>query len=133
LVTQAARAAGAHVLFHKVICRVPAGTRTFGRPAFTHLLCFSRAGRVPDDTGIPDVVTDPGRQIWARAMGLRACAAAVGYVVKHDRADVVVDPFCGRGTVLAVACALGRAAVGVERSPKRCDQSRALQVHASDL
>src|SRR5438128_1691877 len=32
-------------------------------------------------------------------------------------ADLVVDPFCGSGTVLVEACGLGRAAVGVDASP----------------
>jgi tRNA G10 N-methylase Trm11 len=46
---------------------------------------------------------------------------------------VVFDPFCGVGTVLAVANALGVDALGVELSRKRCEQSRTLRVRADEL
>jgi tRNA G10 N-methylase Trm11 len=41
---------------------------------------------------------------------------------------VVVDPFCGVGTVLAVANAHGLDALGVEKHRKRAEQARALLV-----
>jgi tRNA G10 N-methylase Trm11 len=41
---------------------------------------------------------------------------------------VVVDPFCGFGTVLAVANALGLDAVGVDVSPRMCRRARTLQI-----
>jgi tRNA G10 N-methylase Trm11 len=41
---------------------------------------------------------------------------------------VVVDPFCGRGTVLAVANAMGFDALGVDLGAKRCRAARALVV-----
>jgi tRNA G10 N-methylase Trm11 len=44
-----------------------------------------------------------------------------------------LDPFCGVGTVLAVANALGLDALGVERSTKRCEQARQLTVAAGEL
>jgi hypothetical protein len=40
----------------------------------------------------------------------------------------VVDPFCGRGTVLAVANAMGFDAIGVDLSAKRCRAARAFVV-----
>jgi tRNA G10 N-methylase Trm11 len=45
----------------------------------------------------------------------------------------VFDPFCGVGTVLAVANALGLDALGVEKSRKRCEQARALTVTTAEL
>ena len=41
---------------------------------------------------------------------------------------VVIDPFCGQGTVLAVANELGMDALGVELSRKRCRQALKLRV-----
>ena len=41
LVQQGAYAAGARLLWHKIVCRAPAGQATFGRPGYAHLLCFS--------------------------------------------------------------------------------------------
>ncbi len=49
----------------------------------------------------------------------------------HVRRRTVVDPFCGHGTVLAVANALGLDAVGVELSRKRAQKARSLRVAAS--
>jgi tRNA/tmRNA/rRNA uracil-C5-methylase (TrmA/RlmC/RlmD family) len=49
------------------------------------------------------------------------------------REPVVVDPFCGVGTVLAVANTLGLGAIGVERNRKRAEEARALVVRAEEL
>lgn len=133
LVVRAAEDAHAHVLFHKVVCRREPGKLTFGRPGYTHLLAVSRAAVVPDVLPLPDVIVDPGRQPWVRAMGIRAAAHAVRYVRDHLPTTTVLDPFCGVGTVLAAANALGLDAVGVEKARKRCERARALVVRADEL
>ena len=133
LVVRAAEDAGAHVLFHKVICRRQPGLLTFGRPGYTHLIAVSRAMKCPDVLPIPDVVVDAGRLTWVRAMGIRAAAHAVRFARDHVRAGTIFDPFCGVGTVLAVANALGLDALGVERSAKRCAQARLLTVASDEL
>ena len=43
-------------------------------------------------------------------------------------ARTICDPFCGHGTVLAVANALGLSAIGVDLSRKRVRKARALRV-----
>lgn len=133
LVVRAAEDAGARVLFHKIICRRPPGLPTFGRPGFTHLIAVSRTFRCPDELPIPDVIVDPGRAPWVRAMGIRAAAHAVRFVRDQAQAQVVLDPFCGVGTIPAVANALGLSAIGVELSRKRAEQARELQIHAAEL
>jgi hypothetical protein len=133
LVIRAAEDAGAHVLFHKVICRRPPGLLTFGRPGYTHLIAVSRAMKCPDVLPIPDVVVDGGRLPWVRAMGIRAAAHAVRFARDQAKAAMLFDPFCGVGTVLAVANALGLDALGVEQSRKRCEQARVLTVDPGEL
>ena len=133
LVTRAAEDAGARILFHKIVCRRPPGMLTYGRPGFTHLIAVSRALRCPDVLPLPDVIVDAGPQKWVRAMGVRAAAHAVRFAKEQAGATVVFDPFCGVGTVLAVANALGLDALGVEQARKRSEQARALVVHASEL
>ena len=133
LVIRAAEDAGAQVLFHKIVCRRPPGMLTMGRPGYTHLIAVSRAMRCPEVLPIPDVIADAGRQPWVRAMGVRAAAHAVQFARDHVGAKTVFDPFCGVGTVLAVANALGLDALGVEKSKKRCEQSRELVVSAGEL
>jgi hypothetical protein len=87
----------------------------------------------PDVLPIPDVIADAGRAPWVRAMGVRAAAHAVRFARDHVKARTVFDPFCGVGTVLAVANALGLDALGVEKSRKRCEQARALTVGPAEL
>ena len=133
MVVRAAEDAEAHVLFHKIVCRRPPGMATAGRPGFTHLIAVSRALKCPDVLPIPDVIVDAGRLPWVRAMGIRAAAHAVRFVRDHANARIVFDPFCGVGTTLAVANALGLDALGVEKARKRCEQSRELTVERSEI
>lgn len=133
LVIRAAEDAGARVLFHKVVCRRPAGTLTQGRPGFTHFIAVSRAMRCPDVLPIPDVIADAGPSLWVRAMGVRAAALAVRFARDQVGAKLIFDPFCGVGTVPAVANALGLDALGIELARKRCEQSRLQSVSLGDL
>ncbi len=133
MVIRAAEDAGARVLFHKVVCRRPPGMLTQGRPGFTHLVAVSRALQCPDALPIPDVIVDAGRSLWVRAMGVRAAAHAVRFAKDQVGAKVIFDPFCGVGTIPAVANALGLDALGVELSRKRCEQSRKQIVKRVDL
>jgi hypothetical protein len=126
LVLTGAERAGARLLWHKVVCRVPAGTTTYGRPAYAHLLCLSRGLRLAPGQSSPDVLPRLGQMTWARAMGREACDAVARFLLAHTGCRTVVDPFCGLGTMLAVANLHGLSAVGVERSPRRAMKARAL-------
>ena len=107
---------------------------------FTHLLCFAKCGsgtlRVGcgdadgvTDLGstIPDVVargSKPGNlRKGACCMGVGATAAVVKWAQRRLKVETVIDPFCGAGTVLAVANAYGLHAIGVDISPKRIRQA----------
>lgn len=120
-----ADAAGSSLLWHKIVSRVPPGQTTFGRPAYAHLLCVSRNRRLAAGTSTPDVLPALGEMTWSRAMGSEACAAAVRFVASIG-ARCVVDPFCGLGSVLAVANAQGLDAIGVELSKRRARKARGL-------
>jgi hypothetical protein len=133
LVVRAAEDAGAHVLFHKIVCRRQPGLLTFGRPGYTHLIAVSRAMKCPNELPIPDLIVDAGRLTWVRAMGIRAAAHAVRFARDEVHATSILDPFCGVGTVLAVANAMGLRAIGVEQSKKRSEQARALIIEPREL
>jgi hypothetical protein len=128
LVSRAAEATRCETLWHKVVCRRPPGTVTFGRPAYSHLLCFSRGVRVELGRATADVLPEAGEVTWTRGMGVQACLVACRFILEHTATRTVVDPFCGHGTALAVANALGLDAVGVELSRKRAKKARALKV-----
>jgi hypothetical protein len=133
MVVRGAEQAGARVLFHKIVCRRPPGMLTRGRPGFTHLIGVSRTLRCPDGVPIPDVISDAGRILWVRAMGVRAAAHAVRFARDQAGAKLIFDPFCGVGTIPAVANALGLDALGIELAKKRCEQSRTQIVTEGDL
>jgi len=123
LVMCGADAAGSHALWHKIVCRVAPGTTTFGRPAYTHFICTSRARRLAPGASTPDVLPELGDMTWSRAMGAAACEAAVAFAASIG-ARVIVDPFCGLGSVLAAAHARGLGAIGVELSRRRAAKAR---------
>lgn len=130
LVQLAARETGSSLLFHKIVCRAPAGTITPGRPAYAHLLCFSRALTLPAERSahFADVLPSMGKMTWTRAMGLAACTATCDFLRAATQTRVVVDPFCGVGTMLAAANAYGFDAIGVELSAKRAARARELHL-----
>lgn len=125
LCSRAAEDAGAASLFHKIVCRRPPGTVTYGRPAYSHLLAFSRGVRLDLARATPDVLEKAGESPWTRGMGEDACRLACRFVLDNTNTRTVVDPFCGKGTVLGVANALGLSAIGVEISRKRARQAQA--------
>jgi hypothetical protein len=124
MVMQAADAEAARLVWHKIVCRRPAGTSTWGRASYSHMLCFTR-GEVPAvQAASPDVLPDAGETSWARGMGTAAGEAACRYLEKHTQTRRIVDPFCGRGSVLAVANHTGFEVIGIELSKKRCKAAR---------
>ena len=128
LVQRAAELEGATLVWHKIVCRSPPGSIAIGRPSYSHMLCFTRAPRgIPLRPG-PDVLPSAGLMTWSRATGVEACRVACKYLRDETETRVVVDPFCGRGTVLAVANALGLDAIGVDLGAKRCRVARNLEL-----
>jgi hypothetical protein len=126
LIQRAAEEAGATLRWHRIVCRKAPGTRSLGRPSYSHLVCV---GMTPhkDSKVLPDVLPDAGEMPWSRAMGVEACRLACEYLLAETDTQTVVDPFCGKGTLLAVANAMGLDAIGVEMSKKRCRAARNLE------
>ncbi len=127
LVADAACAERMSLLFHKIVCRLPPGTPTSGRASYAHLVGFARTPR-PPRRATADVLPDGGFVPGARAMGVNACRAACELVRHETPTRTVVDPFCGWGTVLAVANAVGLDAIGVDHSARMCKKARLLRV-----
>ena len=127
LVAAAADDARMTLLFHKIVCRVPPGSATSGRAGYAHLLGYARGVRPPRGASA-DVLPDGGFVPGPRAMGVNACLAACEVVRRDTPTRTVVDPFCGWGTVLAVANAVGLDAVGVDLSARMCKKARTLEL-----
>ncbi|HEX6764012.1 MAG TPA: hypothetical protein VF103_01015 [Polyangiaceae bacterium] len=133
LVQRAADELGATLVFHKIVCRAPPGTPSNGRASYSHLLCFSKRSRFVPSVPGPDVLADAGYMSWSKATGERACALACRFLIDETETRVVVDPFCGRGTVLAVANAFGFSAIGVDSSARACRAARRLVARMVDV
>lgn len=110
------------MLWHK-ICLVRAlNSLSRGRPSYSHLVCFGKGAdiKIPDIYCTPDVF-DRGDMLWPKGIGLNAALVGCSYIKNCVKADCIIDPFCGVGTVLAVASAIGMThTIGVDLSPKRC-------------
>jgi hypothetical protein len=130
LCQKAAESLGHELLWHKIICRVQPGKVTFGRPAYSHILCFSKGVRIHDlGNSTPDVIPEIGEKTWERGMGLEACLMIGKFITTHTTTKTLVHPFCGQGAMLAVANGLGLRGIGIERSPKRAEIARVLTVN----
>jgi hypothetical protein len=128
LLLSAAQASGHHLVWHKIVCRTAPGSVSPGRVGYSHLLCFAREVRPAFRHALPDVLPSPGFEPSRKAMGVEACALAVRFALAETNVRTIVDPFCGRGTALAVANAFGLDAVGVDRSERCCRAARKLNV-----
>ena len=133
LVQRAAEGAAVPLLFHKIVCRKPAGSLTFGRASYSHLLAYSRGVRPPPQRATADVLPDGGHQASAKSMGLTACLDACRFIARETTTATIVDPFCGYGTVLAVANAIGLDAIGVDLSTRMVRRARTLTVEGDAL
>jgi tRNA G10 N-methylase Trm11 len=61
-------------------------------------------------------------------MGLEACLMAAKFIHDQTPSKTLINPFCGEGSMLAAANFLGLEAIGIERSPKRAEKARVLQI-----
>ena len=61
-------------------------------------------------------------------MGLDCCCAGARFLKDVAGAQLLVDPFCGHGTMLAMANAIGLNSLGVEISKRRCMRAKSLNL-----
>lgn len=126
LCQKAAERLGHRTLWHKIICRSPAGTTTFGRPSYSHILCFSKCLTLDIGKSTADVLPDMGDKSWERGMGLNACLVIARFIKEQTSTRHIINPFCGMGSMLAAANSMELTATGIERSPKRAERARRL-------
>jgi DNA methylase len=123
LLCNTAGSLGLRLLWHKIVLRNPVGAINLFRPSYLHMLAFSKALRSGNPS--PDVI-EAGKTIYRNAMGVNAATIAVRFAIKMAKARTIYDPFCGRGTVLAVANALDCNSVGYDVDEEECVYARQL-------
>jgi hypothetical protein len=129
LIIDAAAREGAGLIWHKVAIRRGIGKIDLYRPGFSHLIAVGRNARSGAST--PDVL-DAGRALYRNGIGVEVARLAVEFASGKGRRPVV-DPFCGRGTIPAVADALGVETVGIDIDPEQARASEALRLSLADL
>jgi hypothetical protein len=122
MVMRAAAETGATLVGHKICLRRGVGKVDLHRPGYTHLLFFN--GRPGAAT--PDVI-ERGQVVYPNGIGVAAARAGLLWI-KGQGASAVADPFCGRGTIPALANALGMDAVGVDIDPAQCEFAKKLKI-----
>lgn len=130
MIQKVAEELGHELLFHKIACRYNAGTITFGRPAYSHILCFSKSLRLDPAKNSADVLPELGDKSWVRGMGIEACLMIAKFLKEQTSTEILIHPFCGEGSQLAAANFYGLKAIGIERGTKRAEKAGRLQISA---
>lgn len=124
-VLASAGSAGYHVLWHKIALRRSPGKLDLYRPTYSHVIAVGPPG-TRGGKATPDVF-DRGHVLYANGMGWAAATLAVEFVGKYATRGVpVVNPYCGRGTVLAAAEAAGLPAIGIDNDPAQVEYARSV-------
>jgi len=132
LCSLAAQEVGACMLWHKIALRNQVGVVRLKQPGYTHMCCYASppSGEMYSLEACrtcPDVL-DRGDMSWSKGTGVQAAWHVIKWLKEAIGTDELVDPFCGVGTIPAVAQFLGLRAAGVEISKKRCRQARNLTI-----
>lgn len=123
LLFNASRIHGLRVIWHKIALRRQVDCVDLFRPTYTHLIAFSRRCKVGSTT--PDVI-HRGTTLYKNGMGVEAARVAVQFAGRTSK--TIIDPFCGRGTVLAVAEEEGFDAIGIDIDPEQVEFARTVQI-----
>lgn len=125
LIMRAADAEGRQLVWHKIALRRDAGKIDLRRPGYSHLICFGDE-KVTAGKATPDVF-NMGGQLYPNGTGIQAATVALQAALRHG--PRVCDPFCGRGTIPAIAEALGfEKVIGVDIDPAQAAAAKATRL-----
>lgn len=122
LIIAAAQASGFRLLWHKIVLRREPGHIDIHRPGFTNLVAIGGADCRPG-AATPDVM-HRGHMLYPDAMGFIPARLAIEFAASAGLP--IVDPFCGRGTVPAIADALGLETIGIDIDAEQCAHAQSL-------
>jgi hypothetical protein len=112
---------GQRVLWHKIALRRQVGAIDIHRPTYSHLIAVGGPLCRPG-SATPDVF-ERGRTLYPNGMGFHAAYRALQYLETQGH-GTVYNPFCGMGTVLALADVMGMDSVGIDNDPLMVGASR---------
>lgn len=118
-------AKGHRLLWHKIALRQAVGSVSLFRPTYSHMLAFSREGKV--GKALPDVI-DAGKFLWSNGMGVNAAKFMASYASRFGKS--LIDPFCGEGTIIAAAELYGMNSLGIDIDARCCAAARKVRIVA---
>lgn len=117
LLSECARENGFKMVWHKIqLLREVDGTDLY-RPTYSHMLCYTVNGT--SGAAFPDVLP-VSRRLYKNGTPIEAARRSLLFIKQYNKKSTkVVDPFVGRGTIPAIANALGMDAVGIDIDPSQ--------------
>lgn len=112
---------GYKLVLSKIVLKQKPNTTNLFRPTYTNLFAFSKKIKTSKPT--PDVI-ECGKMLYKNAMGFNAVKCCIDYLNAKKVDGVIVDPFCGMGSVLKISNELGFDAIGVDILQEMVDKSR---------
>lgn len=106
------------MLWHKIVLRRNVDATDLHRPTYSHMLCFSINGNPGAAT--PDVIP-VSKSLYENGTPFEAAKRAIEFIkVNNKKGTTIIDPFVGKGTIIAMANAFGLDAIGIDIDPKQC-------------
>ena len=103
---------GMKIIWHKIVLHRDVNSTNLHRPTYAHMLCYSKLGST--GAAFPDVIP-VSYALYKNGTPVEAAVRAVKFIKDNNKHDTtIIDPFVGRGTILAVANNLGLRAVGID-------------------
>ena len=115
---------GINMVWHKIALRVNVGKSDIFRPGYSHMLCFSKKGKIKPI--MPDVI-ERGEITYDNAFGMDAVKMVMEFL-KTNRVKHITDPFVGSGTTAAIANAMGMEATGLDIDRAQCKKAEKLVI-----
>jgi hypothetical protein len=117
MLTELAYSHGLKMVWHKIVLHRPLGSTNLYRPCYAHMLCYTYTGK--PGAAFSDVLP-VSEKLYENGTPLGAAEAAVKFIKDNNKkSTLIVDPFVGRGTVVAIANRFGLDAIGIDIDPKQ--------------
>ena len=102
---------GFNKIFSKIVLKKEPNKIDLFRPTYTNLFAFSK--KIKSGKATPDVIYS-GKMIYKNAMGFNAVKSCIEFLNNKKIKDTVIDPFCGRGSVIHICNKLGFDSIGID-------------------
>ena len=112
---------GYNNIFNKIVLKQKPETTNLFRPTFTNLFGFSK--KITSGKSTPDVI-NCGKMIYKNAMGLNACKTSIEFIKSKIDTNIIIDPFCGQGSILKIANEMGFNSIGVDILKEQCIKAK---------